>query len=232
MAQALQQEADSQFAYEKGLKKTVPGLMSRLKYVDLWLNRPVAGLLVRLVYNSSITPNNLTLISLFFGLGAAIVFGLGMDWSFIVGALLLQTSSVIDGADGMLARSKGMGSRYGAFLDLFCDRFIDFFNICGLSIGAFHAGFQSTVMLLGLLAAGLYCLQISQFYLLRSYLQTPGSGDTGEARAVAVWVIVICSFIGCVNLLLYAILLTTLLMNLGTAIRFVRARHHDSGGGA
>jgi len=232
MFQPSQQSDGRVFTYKQGLKKTSPGLMSYLKYVDLWLNRPLAGIIVRLVFNTRITPNQITLVSLCIGLSAAAFFAFGRGWSFILGGVLLQLSSIIDGADGMLARSKGLCSRFGAYFDLFCDRYIDFFSLCGLAIGSYRFGYPLIVLVVGILGAGLYCLEISQFYLLKAYLNREESGETGEARAVAIWVIFVCSLLRQIDLLIYSILLATLLLNLGTLICLIRARRSDSGDGA
>jgi hypothetical protein len=179
--------------------------MSCLKGVDLWLNRPLAALVVRLVYKTRITPNQITVFSLLLGLTAAGLFAIGQAVTFVAGGILLQVSSVIDGADGMLARSRGECSRYGGHL------------------GALRFGFPLRVAVLGLLAAGLYCLQVTIYYLLKAYLRIPDSGETGEARAVAIWIILIATVSLQVDLLLYAMLSVTLVINASHLWRFLRA---------
>jgi CDP-L-myo-inositol myo-inositolphosphotransferase len=197
--------------------------MSCLKGVDLWLNRPLAALVVRLVYKTRITPNQITVFSLLLGLTAAGLFAIGQAVTFVAGGILLQVSSVIDGADGMLARSRGECSRYGGHLDLLCDRLVDFSAIAGLALGALRFGFPLRVAVLGLLAAGLYCLQVTIYYLLKAYLRIPDSGETGEARAVAIWIILIATVSLQVDLLLYAMLSVTLVINASHLWRFLRA---------
>lgn len=223
MSELTQPAGKETFNYEQGLKKTAPGLMSKLKYIDLWLNRPLAGLLVKAVYHTRITPNQLTVVSLVFGLGAAALFAIGRAEGFIWGGILLQISSVFDSADGMLARSRQETSRFGAYLDLLFDRFVDFFGIGALALGAYLYSHSLHVLVVGLLAAGLYCLQICQFYMLKAYLQHSVTGDTGEARAVAIWIILLATVSLRVDWLLYAMLLMTVVINMFHLRAFLRA---------
>lgn len=223
MAESVQEAQEVIFEYKKGLKKTAPGLMSKLKYIDIWINRPLASLLVKAVFKTRITPNQLTVLSLIFGISAAVLFAIGQAGGFIWGGILLQISSIVDGADGMLARSRNQCSRFGSYLDLLFDRIVDFFGISALALGAYHYGYTLHVLVLGLLAAGLYCLQICQFYMLKAYMQYTVTGDTGEARAIAIWVILIGTISLRVNLLIYTLLCVIMVINIAHLLAFLRA---------
>jgi phosphatidylglycerophosphate synthase len=85
--------------------------------INLWLHRPLAYAFVALVYRSSITPNQITLMSVVAGCGAAICFVVGTPGAMLLGGLLLWTSAILDGADGILARAKRMFSDFGRSLD-------------------------------------------------------------------------------------------------------------------
>ena len=71
-----------------------------------------------LVNKTSITPNQVTTVSLLFAVFAGLAF-----WydSFIAGAILYQVSFILDIVDGSIARSKDQSSQIGAFYDVFTD---------------------------------------------------------------------------------------------------------------
>jgi len=52
----------------------------------------------------------------------------------IIGGLLVQLSSIVDGIDGSLARLKGMTSTFGGFLDSVLDRYADILIVLGLTL--------------------------------------------------------------------------------------------------
>ena len=90
----------------------------------MYLQRRVAGLLVRIVFNTPVTPNQLTLISTICGMlgAAAIVFAPLHLWA---AGILLYTKDIFDSADGQLARAKKMYSRRGRFYDSIGDFIVD-----------------------------------------------------------------------------------------------------------
>lgn len=85
--------------------------------VNVWLHRPLAYAFVALVYRTPLTPNQVTLIAILFGLAAGSLWVVGSPTLMLVGGVLLWTSSILDGADGILARAKHMQSELGRALD-------------------------------------------------------------------------------------------------------------------
>jgi phosphatidylglycerophosphate synthase len=100
--------------------------------IDYYYHRPLAALLVRLVAPTSITPNQLTVAALAFGLCSGFAFYAGVSGQIFVfaGALLLFLSIIFDCADGQLARVRGTSSMVGRALDGVADYFP--------TISAFH----------------------------------------------------------------------------------------------
>ncbi|WP_046469956.1 CDP-alcohol phosphatidyltransferase family protein [Allosalinactinospora lopnorensis] len=90
----------------------------------VWMVDPLAVRLVRLVANrTSVTPNQLTVAVLFFGLGAAACFALGL-WQFLIaGAVLYYLCFLLDCMDGKLARLTDRESLFGSWMDYLFDRF-------------------------------------------------------------------------------------------------------------
>jgi phosphatidylglycerophosphate synthase len=85
--------------------------------VNLWVHRPLAYAFCRLVYRTSITPNQVTLIAMVLGVTAAGCWVDGSPWAMVWGGALLWSSAIMDGADGILARAKNLQSEFGRALD-------------------------------------------------------------------------------------------------------------------
>ena len=86
-------------------------------HVSRKLSRLVSSVLVSL----PITPNQITLLSLFIGLAACWFFLQGGYRYSVLGAVVLYTSIILDCSDGEVARLKFMSSKYGGLLDSLCD---------------------------------------------------------------------------------------------------------------
>jgi phosphatidylserine synthase len=88
--------------------------------IDFYWHRPLAGVLVRWLAETSATPNQVTLSSGLFGFlaGASLVMAAYVHplWLLVAGSCLLF-SAVLDCADGQLARIKKMSSVIGRALD-------------------------------------------------------------------------------------------------------------------
>ena len=87
--------------------------------------------LVRLLQRCSVTPNQVTFVSLLFGLFAAASIAHG---HFGYGFCLALLSGVSDVLDGMLARSQGTSDRGGVVLDSTIDRYVDFMLLAGCAL--------------------------------------------------------------------------------------------------
>ena len=78
---------------------------------------PVTRVLVR----TPITPNQITALSLVFGLAGGIICLKGDYLSILIGAVLFLICYVLDNCDGEIARLKNMRSRFGMRFDTFVD---------------------------------------------------------------------------------------------------------------
>ncbi|MGE5341169.1 MAG: CDP-alcohol phosphatidyltransferase family protein [Candidatus Omnitrophota bacterium] len=212
------------FEYDKALKTNRDSFMERIQFADKYLNRPMASVIARAVFHTPVTPNGLTYFSCIVGLSGAYFFTRATHLDFILGGILAQLCSILDGADGMLARAKNMCTRYGSNLDLFLDRVIDFFVLVGISVGAYFHYKNPTLTFLGTLSAGLYLLQIHMFYLTKDFLQLNEKGDNGEARALLFWAIMIFGMINRLDIFIYALLAVTITVNIARLIYFINLR--------
>ncbi len=85
--------------------------------VDLLFFRPLAFIFVKLIYLTNLTPNQISVFSMIFGILAGVSIGIGSVESVFMGGILLATSSMLDCADGQLARLKKNGTLFGRLLD-------------------------------------------------------------------------------------------------------------------
>ena len=103
------------------------GLVSR------HLNRRISLPIARLLAHTPVTPNQVTVVSLGMAVGSLVAFAMGNP---IVGGLLAQAGSIVDGVDGDLARLADRSSKFGSFFDAVVDRYADALVLLGLTIWA------------------------------------------------------------------------------------------------
>ncbi len=98
--------------YRKSLKS-----MDTEEGIDLAFYRPIGYAWARLARRLGVTPNAITIASIFLGIGAAVAFYFTSLWVNIIGVVLLVWANSFDSADGQLARMTGQYSRLGRILD-------------------------------------------------------------------------------------------------------------------
>jgi len=87
------------------------------EWIDLIFYRPL-GYRWALFFNKlGVTPNAITIASIFLGVAAGIMFYFDNLWLNIIGMLLLVWANQYDSADGQLARMTGQKSELGRILD-------------------------------------------------------------------------------------------------------------------
>ena len=103
------------------------------------LVRHLSYRLTPLLLKTAITPNQITALSLSFGLLCAVCFILGNFIAGIIGALLLTASYTFDNCDGEVARIKNMSSEFGAKFDDLSDWMVDASFFAALGYGTSQA---------------------------------------------------------------------------------------------
>ena len=98
--------------YRKSLKS-----MDTEEHIDLAFYRPIGFMWAQIAARLGITPNVITIASIFLGIGAGVMFYYQDLWINIAGMLLLIWANSFDSADGQLARITHQYSRLGRFLD-------------------------------------------------------------------------------------------------------------------
>jgi phosphatidylglycerophosphate synthase len=87
------------------------------EWLDLVLYRPLAFLVTKVVAPTSITPNQISVASLLFGLLAGWLLWNGSTEAAVLAAVSYFVCNVLDCADGQLARLRGKPSPFGYIVD-------------------------------------------------------------------------------------------------------------------
>ena len=125
------------------------------KVPDLFWNayvcRPIAAALVSAIQGTRITPNQITLSAVFVALGSvALLLFVPGHWGLIAAALVFEFSYVLDCADGMLARWRGVASPVGHLLDFLMDELKAFCLLAAVAVRLFLEHGDTRFLLLGL----------------------------------------------------------------------------------
>jgi 1L-myo-inositol 1-phosphate cytidylyltransferase / CDP-L-myo-inositol myo-inositolphosphotransferase len=121
----------------RSLPRPTDGPVARL------LNRRVSVPISWIVVRFAVSPDVLSAVSFLVGLAGAIFLGLGNG---VVGGILAQACSILDGVDGEVARLTLRAGPRGTLLDGYLDRLGDAALCAGLGMWAFRAGSEPTVV--------------------------------------------------------------------------------------
>ena len=91
--------------------------MDTEEHIDLAFYRPIGYAWACLAKKLGVTPNAITIASIFLGLGAGVLFYFPELWLNVIGMLLLVWANSFYSADGQLARMTHQYSRLGRILD-------------------------------------------------------------------------------------------------------------------
>ena len=99
-------------AFESSLKSN-----DTEEQIDIWFYRPIGYQIALFCAKIGMTPNTVTIISIFFGVAAGILFYSQDLVINVIGMLSLVFANSLDSADGQLARMTNNKSRLGRILD-------------------------------------------------------------------------------------------------------------------
>ncbi|HTR80627.1 MAG TPA: CDP-alcohol phosphatidyltransferase family protein [Bacteroidota bacterium] len=149
--------------------------------VNVYLQRPLAGLIAKAVYAYPITPNQLTIAAVLFGVVGAIFLAVSQP-DFAAAAVCFYLKDLLDSADGQLARAKQLYSRRGRFLDSIGDYFVSALLFSGSFAVLMHEGdglgFSFFVLFFGFWGT---TLRVSyHVFYQTSYLHTRSTYETNR----------------------------------------------------
>jgi phosphatidylglycerophosphate synthase len=127
------------------LRKPTDGIFAR------YINRRISLLITRLLMNTGVHPNQVSLFTLALGIAAGVICASGGWLAALIGAVCLEAHSIIDGVDGELARLKHLRSRLGSYLDTISDDLAITSLMAGLTVNLWRSG-RSWALVVGALA--------------------------------------------------------------------------------
>lgn len=111
-----------------------------------WAVRPLVQYLIE---NTSVTANNMTALSIIFGLAAMPFLVFGHLWSYIIFFILMMLFKVADSMDGTIARTRGTVGYIGEFSETFKHIVMELFICIGLTVGVYNSTGNITVLWVG-----------------------------------------------------------------------------------
>ena len=194
--------------------------------VARYLNRPLSVRISRYLVQRDVTPNQISLFSFLCSLLAAGLFALGGYFALLVGGVLAQFASIIDGCDGEVARLKYQSSDFGGWFDAVLDRYADAFLLFGLTWHLLAVDVNGWILFVGFMAIiGSFMLSYTADKydkLMLERISAGGKAGLRMGRDVRVFLI----FLGAVaNIVLPVLVLIAVVMNLETLRRVSVARN-------
>ncbi len=151
---------------------------SSKKKVDInwwteWVCRPPAAVLVYLLKNTRVSPNQITFLSLVVAAisGAILVFLPGHAW-LIVAAVVYEFSFVLDCVDGQLARIRGTPSVLGHLLDFLMDEIKALLILGCVTVRLYQSSLDELFLFAGLGAT----FALASGLMLTSFIRRPEYG--------------------------------------------------------
>ncbi|MFO1519188.1 MAG: NTP transferase domain-containing protein [bacterium] len=142
------------------------------KPTDGWIssriNRPISMAISRILVKTPITANQVTFLVTLVGIMSGVFVATGKYLDVVIGGVLFQMASILDGCDGEISKLKMTSSKTGEWLDTISDNITYLVFLVGVSMGShriLHGTFEvfeAAFMLVGLA----FLLVLLVFYLL------------------------------------------------------------------
>jgi len=193
--------------------------------VARYLNRPISVRISQYLVQRDVTPNQISLFSFLCSVLAAGLFASGGYVALLMGGVLAQFASIIDGCDGEVARLKYQCSDFGGWFDAVLDRYADAFLLFGLTWHLLAVEVNVWILFVGFMAIiGSFMLSYTADKydnLMRERIKAGGKTGLRMGRDVRVFLI----FLGAAaNMVLPVLVLIAVVMNVETLRRIMIAR--------
>lgn len=180
-----------------------------------YVARPLAAVIVVLLANTTVTPNQVTFASLALFTLSALGIAMVPSWPWLLASVaLLEVSYVVDMADGQLARWRGTSSPAGAHLDFMADEFKALMLVAAVAVRQWQVESEPRWLLEGLLGVVVVASAITITTFLRrpevvtaiGKSASPAAGDYGQGfdvqtavqkkRSVVSWAVFVAETFG------------------------------------
>ena len=99
--------------------------------------KPYLQSIGRVFASTGISPNVWTVVGLVFAFAASLIYGINVEYSLILGGIILLVSGFFDKVDGQVARYTNKISKTGGFLDSVFDKIAEVSIFFGILIGGY-----------------------------------------------------------------------------------------------
>ncbi len=153
----------------------VKALSSEKRETDSFIaknfDRNISLFITKRLVNTSISPNQVTLIGMSIGLAGAFLLSFPKYWFQLLGAFLFLFCVIVDGVDGEIARLKLKESVFGHYLDIITDNLVHVAIFVGMGIGLYKKTgnhLYLTLIWVLLIGFGLCAISVYQCILKKS----------------------------------------------------------------
>lgn len=175
--------------------------------------KPTLQNIGKIFASTGLSANLWTAVALGFAFASAIVYGIHLQYSFVIGGILLLISGFFDIVDGQVARITGKTSKKGAFLDSVFDKIAEVAIFLGILIGNYSEGY---LVLLAITLSLLVSYTRARAESLGIQLQGIGIGE----RAERLLVIALIGMVGAV-FLNYAVMIVIIIAGITLIQRII-----------
>ena len=150
-------------------------------------------------------------MALGFAFASAIIYGVHIQYSYVIAGVLLLVSGFFDIVDGQVARVTGKTSKKGAFLDSIFDKIAEVAIFLGILIGGYSDGY---LILLAVTLSLLVSYTRARAESLGVQLQGIGIGERAER-------LLVIAIIGIAGFLNYAVIIVAVIAGITFIQRIV-----------
>ena len=122
--------------------------------ISKYINRPISQWMTSKIIDYPLIPNQISIAVFFISVFSGLIISIEGYFFLLLGALLAQLSSILDGCDGEIARLKLLESKFGGWFDRVLDRYSDLFILMGLTFHTYFIHKTLTVFFIGFIVVG------------------------------------------------------------------------------
>ncbi len=197
---------------------TADGIVARVLY------RKVSLRVTKLIADTNITPNQITVFATLLMMFGASLFLLKSRIYTAIAGFIIQLACIIDGCDGEIARLKYLVSNKGTALDPILDRFADASVILAIALTTLPIATPlELVIILSALFGSIMTSYSSFLTKLVAKVETYCRYDSRDVRCFIIFIFAL------MDKLLIALLIIALLTNSATILRVIRILKHKEG---
>ena len=161
--------------------------------------------------STGISPNGWSCIGLIFAFASAFIYGWNVEFSLIIGGIILLVAGFFDIVDGQVARVSQKITRFGSFLDSVFDKIAEIAVFLGILVGGFA---EPYLVFLAITLSLLVSYTRSRAESLGVKLQGVGIGERAER-------LLVIAIIGIIGFMEYAIIIVIIIAGITLIQRIV-----------